>query len=173
MEPLRAVLRLTERQIQSMAPPEQRVSLSDGRGLELRITPKLNSKWSFTYRFDGKKTRYTIGPYPSVKLKDARVIADKLRNQIANGVNPQQRKLQARNPNNVLVLECYNQFLQRYLKENLKTWKEYDRCMRLDFIPAVGLKDITKVEKTDILKIDDGIMDRKACLTVSYSLPVP
>ena len=86
MEPLRAVLRLTERQIQSMAPPEQRVSLSDGRGLELRVTPELNSTWSLTYRFDGRKTRYTIGPYPSVKLKDARVIADKLRNQIANGV---------------------------------------------------------------------------------------
>ena len=145
-----------------MAPPEERVSLSDGRGLELRVTPELNSTWSFTYRFDGKKTRYTIGPYPSVKLKHARVIADKLRNQIANGVNPQQRKLQARNPNNVLVLECYNQFLERYLKENLKTWKEYDRCMRSDFIPAVGRKDVTKVQKTDLLKIIDGIMDRKA-----------
>ena len=162
MEPLRAVLRLTERQIQSMAPPEQRVSLSDGRGLELLVTPELNSTWSFTYRFDGRKTRYTIGPYPSVKLKDARVIADKLRNQIANGVNPQQKKLQARKPDNVLVSDCYNQFLERYLKENLKTWKEYDRRMRCDFIPAVGRKDITKLQKTDLLKIIDRIMDRKA-----------
>ena len=162
MEPLRAVLRLTERQIQSMAPPNKRVSLSDGRGLELRVTPELKSTWSFAYRFEGRKTRYTIGPYPAVKLKDARGIADELRNQIAKGLNPQQKKLQARNPNNVLVLECYVQFLERYLKENLKTWKEYDRRMRADFIPAVGQKDITKLQKTDLLKIIDRIMDRKA-----------
>ena len=162
VEPLRTVLRLTERQIQSMAPPTKRVSLSDGRGLELRVTPELKSTWSFTYRFDGRKTRYTIGPYPAVKLKDARGIADMLRNQIAKGLDPQQRKLQARNPNNILVLECYVQFLERYLKENLKTWAEYDRRMRADFIPAVGQKDITKLQKTELLKIIDRIMDRKA-----------
>ena len=121
MEPLRAVLRLTERQIQSMAPPEERVSLSDGRGLELRVTPELNSTWSFTYRFDGKKTRYTIGPYPSVKLKHARVIADKLRNQLAHGQNPQELKRRARNANIVTVLWCYEQFLVRYLQPQLRT----------------------------------------------------
>ena len=34
--------------------------------------------------------------------------------------------------------------------------------MRCDFIPAVGRKDITKLQKTDLLKIIDRIMDRKA-----------
>ncbi len=162
MEPLRAELKLTERCIQSIKPPKKRTSLSDGRGLELRVTPDLKLTWSLIFRFNGKKTRYTIGAYPSVKLKDARVLADKLRSQIAHGINPQQQKLEARNCNSILVNDCYKQFLERHLKQNLRTWDEYDRRMRSDVLPAIGQKDIRALTKANLLKIIDAIMDRNA-----------
>ena len=52
-------------------------------------------------------------------LKEARLLADKLRNQVAHGQNPQEIKRKALN-------WCYEQFLVRYLQPQLRTWQEYE-----------------------------------------------
>ena len=76
-------MRLSEKQIKATPAPIRRTTLSDGRGLELRMTPSGKRTWSHLY-FNGKKQRFTIGDYPAVKLKEARLLADKLRNQVAH-----------------------------------------------------------------------------------------
>ena len=86
-------MRLSEQQIKATPTPIRRTTLSDGRGLELRMTPSGKRTWSLLYPFNGKKQRFTIGDYPAVKLKEARLIADKLRNQVAHGQNPQELRL--------------------------------------------------------------------------------
>lgn len=94
---MRAEMRLSEHQIKATPTPIRRTTLSDGRGLELRMTPSGKRTWSLLYPFNGKKQRFTIGDYPAVKLKEARLLADKLRNQVAHGQNPQEVKRKARN----------------------------------------------------------------------------
>ena len=96
-------MRLSEYEIKATPTPIKRSTLSDGRGLELRMTPSGKRTWSLLYPFNGKKQRFTIGDYPAVKLKEARLIADKLRNQVAHGQNPQELKRKARNANIVTV----------------------------------------------------------------------
>ena len=155
-------LRLSERQIKAIKAPSKRTSLFDGRGLELRISSDGNGSWSLLYRFDNQRLRYTIGLYPAIKLKEARLLADKLRNQIAHGKNPQELKVNARNTNIVTVGECYSLFLERYLKIHLKSWKSYDSAFRSNVLPRLGSKDISKVTKADILYIVDKIKDRDA-----------
>ncbi|MDA9765479.1 Arm DNA-binding domain-containing protein, partial [Alphaproteobacteria bacterium] len=155
-------MRLSEHQIKTTPAPSKRTSLSDGRGLELRMTPSGKRTWSLLYPYDGKKQRYTIGDYPAVRLKEARLLADKLRNQVAHGKNPQDVKRTARNVNSVTVTWCYEQFLKRYLQPHLRTWKIYDRRLTVDVLPALGNKDIRYVKKADIIKIIDGITDRNA-----------
>ena len=155
-------MKLSEQQIKAIATPDKRISLSDGRGLELRLTPDGTRTWSLLYRHEGVKHRYTIGQYPSIKLKDARVIADKLRHQVALGTNPQTQKKEARNSNIVSVAWCYEQFLKRYLQPQLRTWQEYDRRIKADILPSLGKKDIRKIQKADIIKIIDSITDRNA-----------
>ena len=155
-------MRLSEYEIKATPTPIKRSTLSDGRGLELRMTPNGKRTWSLLYPFDGKKQRFTIGDYPAVKLKEARLIADKLRNQVAHGQNPQELKRKARNANIVTVNWCYDQFLVRYLQPQLRTWKEYDKRIRADVLPSLGKKDIRQVQKADIIKIIDAITDRYA-----------
>ena len=155
-------MRLSEQQIKATPTPIRRTTLSDGRGLELRMTPSGKRTWSLLHPFNGKKQRFTIGDYPAVKLKEARLIADKLRNQVAHGQNPQELKRRARNANIVTVLWCYEQFLVRYLQPQLRTWQEYVRRIRADVLPFVGKRDISQVQKADIIKIIDGITDRDA-----------
>ena len=155
-------MKLSEQQIKATTTPDKRISLSDGRGLELRLTPDGTRTWSLLYRHEGVKHRYTIGQYPSIKLKDARLIADKLRHQVALGTNPQTKKKEARNSNIVSVAWCYEQFLKRYLQPRLRTWQEYDRRINADILPTLGKKDIRKIQKADIIKIIDSITDRNA-----------
>ena len=155
-------MRLSEYEIKATPTPIKRSTLSDGRGLELRMTPSGKRTWSLLYPFNGKKQRFTIGDYPAVKLKEARLIADKLRNQVAHGQNPQELKRKARNANIVTVNWCYEQFLVRYLKPQLRTWQEYDKRIRADVLPPLGKKDIRQVQKADIIKIIDAITDRDA-----------
>lgn len=40
------------------------------RGLVLRITLKGNALWSFSFRLNGKASRFGLGVYPQIKLKD-------------------------------------------------------------------------------------------------------
>ena len=155
-------MRLSEHQIKATPTPIRRTTLSDGRGLELRMTPSGKRTWSLLYPFNGKKQRFTIGDYPAVKLKEARLLADKLRNQVAHGQNPQEVKRKARNANIVTVNWCYEQFLVRYLQSQLRTWQEYNRRIRADVLPSLGKKDIRQVQKADIIKIIDAITDRDA-----------
>ncbi|MDA8882063.1 Arm DNA-binding domain-containing protein [Alphaproteobacteria bacterium] len=157
-------MRLSEHQIKTTPAPLKRTSLSDGRGLELRMTPSGKRTWSLLYPYDGKKQRYTIGDYPAVRLKEARLLADKLRNQVAHGKNPQDLKRTARNANTVTVTWCYEQFLKSYLQPHLRTWKIYDRRLTVDVLPTLGNKDIRYVKKADIIKIIDGITDRNASI---------
>ena len=155
-------MRLSESQIKAIPAPEKRISLSDGRGLELRMTPDGSCSWSLLYRYNGTKHRYTIGPYPEVRLKDARLLADKLRYQVAKGQNPQKIKRDSQNANIMTVLWCYDRFLKRYLQPQLRTWKEYDKRIKADVLPSLADKEIKKIQKSDIIKIIDSITDRDA-----------
>jgi integrase len=45
---------------------------ADGKGLFFRTLGGGRGYWVYRYRFDGKEREYSIGPYPAVKLIDAR-----------------------------------------------------------------------------------------------------
>ena len=66
-------------------------SLSDGRGLELRLTPMEHAPGHSFTDMMASSTDIQLA-IPSLKLKDARLIADKLRHQVALGTNPQTQK---------------------------------------------------------------------------------
>ena len=84
---------LTDQKIRNTQLPNMgRLSLTDGLGLQLRITSKGIKTWSLQYRYQGQMLKLTIGKYPDIKLKDARIIASKARLDIAQGRNPQETK---------------------------------------------------------------------------------
>src|SRR4051812_35991252 len=74
------------------APPAGRIEIADLRcsGLSFRITATGARSWCFRFRDpdNGKTTRATIGAFPTVTLAAARERADRMRKQVASGVNP-------------------------------------------------------------------------------------
>ena len=90
-------MKLTEKLIQhTKAPPIGRTTLTDGRGLQLRITAKNKRSWSLQYRFNGRVLKTTLGVWPSVSLANARKLADRSRLQVASGIDPQTAKRKAK-----------------------------------------------------------------------------
>jgi integrase len=94
--------------------------------------------------------KYTIGCYPEVSLKNARVRNTELRASIQAGSDPQTAKKLARSPSSTNVEECFEEYLRDHLKVNLKSWPEYERAMRRDVLPFVGKMELEALDKPAI-----------------------
>jgi integrase len=66
----------------------QRRKLRDGDGLVLEVRPTGSASWQLIYSIAGKKRPYTIGPYPTVGLAEARDRADRARKVVERGEHP-------------------------------------------------------------------------------------
>ena len=64
--------------------------LTDGKGLQLWITPKNGRYWRFDYRFAGKRKLLALGTYPAVSLALARDKAQSARDLVARHIDPSQ-----------------------------------------------------------------------------------
>jgi len=62
--------------------------IADGGGLYLEVTTKGGKYWRLRYRFDGKQKLLSIGVYPAVRLKDARVKRTEAKEHLSQGVAP-------------------------------------------------------------------------------------
>jgi hypothetical protein len=64
---------LTDIIIRSAEPAAKPVKFSDAEGLYLEVSPRGGKWWRLKYRFAGKERRLSLGTYPQVSLKEARV----------------------------------------------------------------------------------------------------
>lgn len=88
---------LTDLQIRSAKAPEKEVKLFDGGGLFLSVTPSGGKLWRLKYRFGGLEKKLSLGAFPAVSLADARREREKVRQFLAQGLDPSEvRKEQQR-----------------------------------------------------------------------------
>lgn len=154
-------MKLTDRQIQLTKPPESgRIVLTDGNGLQLRITPNGKRSWSLQYRHHSYMRKYTIGTYPEISLKHARTRATTLRASIQEGNDPQTEKRMKRSLSSTTVSQCFSEYLSDYLKVHLKTWSQCERVMLKDVLPYIGNIDLKNLGKADIRSVIKRITDR-------------
>lgn len=60
--------------------------------LGIRVSPKGKKSWLISYRFNGKKKKFSFGTYPGISLKDARIKAAVLLKDIDSGIDPNEAK---------------------------------------------------------------------------------
>ncbi|WP_390252253.1 tyrosine-type recombinase/integrase [Vibrio parahaemolyticus] len=79
-------------------PRDKQATIADGLGLSARISKKGGISWLFRFRLKGETNAnwISLGRYPDVTLRQARVERDKCRELVANGIDPRvERKIQA------------------------------------------------------------------------------
>ena len=74
---------------------DKQYKLGDGNNLYLIINPTGSKVWIVTYtRPDKKRDKYTIGKYPAISLKQARLERDRVMALLEHGIDPKQHDKQ-------------------------------------------------------------------------------
>ena len=83
---------LTNTEVQHAKPKDSVYTLSDGRGLQLRIKPNGSKLWLFDYYrpYTKKRTSLSFGAYPVLSLAEARKKRDAAKELLAKDVDPQE-----------------------------------------------------------------------------------
>jgi integrase len=150
----------TDAHIRGLKPPlSGRIELTDPacRGLCLRMTPAGTKTFAFRSRppGGGDVERLTLGTYPDLGLRDARIAADKLRQQIVAGKNPfgQKREAPARS---------FAALAERYLNEHARRKKRSaakdERNLRLHILPRWGNRDFTSIGRADVIALVERLV---------------
>jgi len=87
---------LTDAAIKNAKPKSGPYKLFDGGGLFVLVTPAGGKPWRLAYRFAGKQKTLSFGVYPAVSLKDARQKREEAKEQLAKGIDPGERKKEAK-----------------------------------------------------------------------------
>jgi integrase len=69
-------------------PTSKAYRVTDEKGLYIEVALSGGKWWRFKYRFGGKEKLLSLGIYPDVSLKDARIKRDNLRKLVADGIDP-------------------------------------------------------------------------------------
>ncbi len=92
----RIVTPITDTQLRKLKPKDKDFTIADGNGLQLRVKSDGRKIWEIRYTLEGKPKQTTFGSYPAVSLKEARTQRDKLKQLIAQGINPSRQKKEAK-----------------------------------------------------------------------------
>ena len=131
----------------------------DGGGLFLLATPQGGKLWRLKYRFGGKEKLLSLGVYPDVPLKAARVKRNKAREQLAAGIDPGALRKEAKaavvreTVQNARTFEVVaEEWLAKQASKRSDTTMQKARWMLTAFVyPSIGARPLDAVETSDLL----------------------
>lgn len=161
---------LSDVAIRTAKPRDKPYKLADGGGMYLEISPSGGRWWRLKYRFDGKEKRLSLGTYPEVGLKEARVKREDLRRLLAAGVDPGENRRAAKaaraealaNSFEVVAREWFAKYSPRWAPSHAD--KLIQRLER-DIFPWLGSRPIADLTAADLLETLQRIEDRGALET--------
>lgn len=143
---------LTELEIRAANAVEKPLKLFDGGGLYLLVTPGGGRLWRLKYRYEGKERGISLGVYPDVSLKRARICRDDARRMIAEGVEPSARRQADKNARAVTFELVANEWLELQAKKLAPVTLSKARWMITEFVlPHIGSRPIHKITPGDVL----------------------
>lgn len=83
---------LTDFQVKNAKAKDKVYSLKDEKGLYLYIRPSGKKSWRLRYWLNGKENTVTLGEYPAIGLKEARIAQEDARKLVSVGVKPKIKK---------------------------------------------------------------------------------
>ena len=157
---------LTDARIRKIKPEAKTKRYADEKGMYLEVTPSGGMYWRLKYRIDGKENRYSIGVYGEVSLAEARAKRDEARKLIAQGIDPNQAKKQAKDI--IDNVNCFEVWARKWLLDRQSTikpdtYKRDSSLLEQDIIPFIGKTPIDQIRSPEILAAARKIEDRCAC----------
>ncbi|MBR1437624.1 MAG: tyrosine-type recombinase/integrase [Synergistaceae bacterium] len=143
---------LSEAQVRNMKAKEKPFMVRDDRGLNLRVDPSGRKYWIFRYWENKKEHQISLGPYPDLSLKDARLKRDELQMTRAKGESISK------------IPRFFSEAASQWLKIRMKGKAEnYLKtvCLRLNkyILPEFGSTPLNEIKAPDVLRLCRKIED--------------
>lgn len=157
--------RLTTPKIDAAKPKDKPYKLTDGGGLFLEVLTTGSRIWRYSYRHAGKRTKVTIGPYPSVGIAAARDAHAKHRETLySDGANPAQVKQVVRRQQQAKGT-TFEDFARLWVQETLFYRGEHTRKLTVgwlerDVCPRIGKLSLNEVQPSHVLEIVEALRDK-------------
>ena len=128
---------------------------TDGRGLFLHVKDA-GKYWRMNYRFDGKQKTLALGVYPDVSLADARKRLAAAREQLANGIDPNAAKKEAKQAEAAALANTFEHVALDWLTKTKadrmdSTQEKITNWMTHDVFPYIGKMPISTIGPRDVL----------------------
>lgn len=183
---------LTEKFLERLRPSRQRVEVADARapGLLVIVQPSGHVSFAVRYRHRGRTRKHTIGPYPAISLKTARVLANDALRAVAEGQDPAAEK-KRRAERSDLLPDLVKSFIERYAKPRALAkgrpdlWLETARILGFrpdrnnetmlieaggDVLPRWRGYKVHEISKREVIELLDTICDRDAPVMANRTL---
>lgn len=160
---------LTEIAIRTAKAGDKDRKLADGRGLYLLITPVGSKLWRLKFRTDGKERKLSLGRYPEMSLKDARLACEAARSIKQAGADPARAKREERAANRLSAGNTFGAIADEYIAK-LEAEQRADvtiaktRWLLGKLSPSLGkrpIKDITPHELLLVLRKSESAGHRE------------
>lgn len=151
---------LTDRRIRSLkAEGRKRVEAMDSMvaGLGVRVLPTGHKSWFLRYGPREGRRRIVLGPYPTLTLEDAR---NKARELVADfkisNRDPMAERKSALTARRKAAAGTFEALAESYLEEHakrhkrLRGWQEDERKLRVEVLPAWGLRPAAEIRRADV-----------------------
>lgn len=146
---------LTETALKALKPKDRPYTLADERGLYVEVFPTGGLVWRFRYRLNGKQEKLTLGKYPALTLKNARIKRDEAAQTAAMGRSPAQQKQLAKvaAADATTVAEFGERFFREIVAKDRKDIKLPRRYFDKAIVPVIGAKPVRDVTTEDVRAI--------------------
>jgi len=151
------IIPLSDMKVQKAKSKDKPVTLFDGGGLFLMVTPTGGKLWRFKYRYDGKQKLLALGAYPEISLLDARQKREEARRQLAHDIDPGAVR-KAQKQANIQETETFEVIAREWHNKFMHTWKESHSSRVLsrlerDVFPHLKLRPIAKIKAPELLGV--------------------
>lgn len=158
---------LTDRAVKQAKATEKAYKLPDEKGLFLLVHPNGSKYWRLKYRLLGKEKLYALGVYPQVGVSEAREKRDAARKLIAEGLDPVDRKRQAKADALLKAENSFKSVAREWHAKRLETWsadhgRRILQSLETDVFPFIGGKPIAELSAPEILAVLRRIENRDA-----------
>ncbi len=154
---------LTDTALKALKPKDKAFTVSDDRGLYVEVFPTGGVVWRYRYRLNGKQEKLTLGKYPALTLKNARIKRDEAAQQVALGRSPADEKQSVKRQ--AAEAATVAEFGERYFREIVAKDRKDATIPRRYFdksiVPAIGnlaVRDVTTENVRAVIwkKKDEG-----------------
>lgn len=128
-------------------------------GFGVRIFPSGKKSYVLSYRNEKRQKRLlTIAQTGKITLDQARNAALKNLATLTDKIDPAEEKKKRHTGRTMENIS--HEYIDKYVKQTNRTWKEIERIFIKDIVPVLGSKLIQDVTKHDIISLIDRVVER-------------